>query len=403
MKKLEITPNYYSIFKCAQTNCPNTCCKGWTISVDNNTYNKYTKLTDSYRDNLLNLISNETKKIYMHKYYCPFLDDDMLCKIQKKYGANYVCETCREFPRIKSNFFNILRLDMLISCPEVVKIVCGKNKISYKYNFSNTIQTKQIKIKNESSNEKSNQNNNISNTDEDKYINFYLKYNEIISNILQRNKNINKRLFIYLNFTNDFYNNFKKSNFNYKYTDILNKYNKSYLSNLAKSFKQTKNINNIYNLFLTIEKSFNKFTFSNETLYDLNNFKLFSINDLKDSKKLKCFKKQYKNFYKKIKKEVNFSNLLNYYVFQTSFDSLQEKNFSEQAFFVFLILYIFKFVLFKAFIKVGKLTKEQIFIYLSYTSRAIEHTPTKSFIKETLFNNKEFDFKIIKTFLQSIT
>ena len=48
--------------------------------------------------------------------FCPFLDKNKLCGIQKKYGENYLPETCKNFPRRKVNFdtVQIKTLNLLV-------------------------------------------------------------------------------------------------------------------------------------------------------------------------------------------------------------------------------------------------------------------------------------------------
>ena len=38
---VEITPNYVNKFKCLGSECIDTCCQGWMISIDKKTHNKY--------------------------------------------------------------------------------------------------------------------------------------------------------------------------------------------------------------------------------------------------------------------------------------------------------------------------------------------------------------------------
>ena len=36
-----IKPNYYEKFKCIAGNCPDTCCAGWNIDIDDESLDKY--------------------------------------------------------------------------------------------------------------------------------------------------------------------------------------------------------------------------------------------------------------------------------------------------------------------------------------------------------------------------
>ena len=35
--------SFYKQFECLATKCPNTCCRGWRISIDNETRERYEK------------------------------------------------------------------------------------------------------------------------------------------------------------------------------------------------------------------------------------------------------------------------------------------------------------------------------------------------------------------------
>ena len=123
MKNLEIYTNYYNKFHCSASNCVSTCCTGWKIRVDNKTYKKYLKLDDSkIKDYILENIS-DTQVINLKKNFCPFIDENKLCFIQKNYGHDMLCDVCKIFPRDKQAFKDIIFNDLLISCPEVIKLI----------------------------------------------------------------------------------------------------------------------------------------------------------------------------------------------------------------------------------------------------------------------------------------
>ena len=79
-----ITLPYLKNFKCSADKCLSTCCYGWKVRVDDKTYNTYKNLCNSFGDYITEHISETSKNIYMNKDYCPFLDNEQMCKIQKK-------------------------------------------------------------------------------------------------------------------------------------------------------------------------------------------------------------------------------------------------------------------------------------------------------------------------------
>lgn len=57
----------YDKFKCIADKCKFTCCEGWDINIDNNTYDKWSKVNDD-SDYLLNNVKSKkcgNKKIIL--------------------------------------------------------------------------------------------------------------------------------------------------------------------------------------------------------------------------------------------------------------------------------------------------------------------------------------------------
>ncbi|WP_160686621.1 flagellin lysine-N-methylase [Clostridium sp. C2-6-12] len=125
----------YDKFKCIADKCKFTCCDGWDVSIDADTYNKWKK------DNCTQILS----KIKMEKsesvagYFinkenhepCPFLDTQGLCQIVKNHGEEYISSTCHKFPRIENKFEVRSEFSLSCACPEVVEIISSiSGKIS---------------------------------------------------------------------------------------------------------------------------------------------------------------------------------------------------------------------------------------------------------------------------------
>ena len=137
MKKIDniLKIKEYDKFKCIADKCKFTCCKGWDINVDTNTYKKWREkdelnyLLDNVRFIKSNgensyLIKKETKGV------CPLLSDEGLCNIVINHGEEYLSSTCKSFPRIENDFENVKELTLSCSCPEVVNIISNmKEKI----------------------------------------------------------------------------------------------------------------------------------------------------------------------------------------------------------------------------------------------------------------------------------
>ncbi len=132
-KKINIAKiTNYDKFKCIADKCRFTCCEGWDVSIDSNTYNKWENINDK---NLLNSV--KVKKCGRKKEYlidketnerCLFLDDKGLCNIVKDRGDEYLSLTCRTFPRIENVFGSMKEVSLSCACPEVVEIISNMDR-----------------------------------------------------------------------------------------------------------------------------------------------------------------------------------------------------------------------------------------------------------------------------------
>lgn len=116
----------YNNFKCIAEKCKFTCCSGWDINIDSNTYEKWNKEKNKCKDMLNKLKFVDEDYIIVDKRTsetCPFLDSKGLCNIVKNNGDEYLSLTCQKFPRIENIFEGIKELTLSCSCPEVVDII----------------------------------------------------------------------------------------------------------------------------------------------------------------------------------------------------------------------------------------------------------------------------------------
>ena len=117
----------YDKFKCTADKCKFTCCDGWDVSIDADTYNKWEK------DNCSKILSNiKVEKSENGMGYlinkenhepCPFLDKQGLCNIVKNHGEEYISSTCQKFPRVENKFEDRREFSLSCACPEVVEII----------------------------------------------------------------------------------------------------------------------------------------------------------------------------------------------------------------------------------------------------------------------------------------
>lgn len=122
-----LIPEVNTDFQCLGSDCPDTCCSGWEVSIDKDSFFEYRKNTNlELKDLFLNQLNRE-KNATPHRYAtirlneqngsCGFLDQG-LCKIQKTLGANALSDTCSGYPRITLQHGDMIQQGLTLSCPE---------------------------------------------------------------------------------------------------------------------------------------------------------------------------------------------------------------------------------------------------------------------------------------------
>ena len=126
-------PDYFKKFKCIASECEDTCCAGWEIVVDDETYDYYKCIKGKFGNRLKNEIvqDEDGDNIFILKgNRCAFLNDRDLCDIYNELGEEHLCYTCKEYPRFTEEFGSIREVGLSLSCPEAARIILGKTNIT---------------------------------------------------------------------------------------------------------------------------------------------------------------------------------------------------------------------------------------------------------------------------------
>ncbi|WP_196000821.1 flagellin lysine-N-methylase [Clostridium sp. 1001271B_151109_B4] len=123
-------PEYFKEFKCISSKCEDTCCAGWGIVIDDETYDKYQKVKGPFGERLRNEIVHDAgENIFVLKgNNCPFLDENKLCDIYKNVGEEALCYTCKQYPRYTEEFGSLREVGISLSCPEAARIILRDSK-----------------------------------------------------------------------------------------------------------------------------------------------------------------------------------------------------------------------------------------------------------------------------------
>ena len=121
-----IIPDYYKKFSCIGGDCPDTCCAGWKIVIDEKSKKKYRREKGFFGNRLNNEINWKEGVFQQYEGRCAFLNDENLCDIYTEIGKDKLCKTCRLYPRHIEEFESLREISLSLSCPVVAKLILEK-------------------------------------------------------------------------------------------------------------------------------------------------------------------------------------------------------------------------------------------------------------------------------------
>lgn len=119
-----VYPSYYHRFSCSASACPDTCCQGWGISIDRETYGKYMSMGGLMGAKLRSHIDHDRRRFLLnHQGRCVFLDRHGLCGLCVDLGEEMMCRTCRIYPRHQESYGELAEVSLSLSCPAAAELV----------------------------------------------------------------------------------------------------------------------------------------------------------------------------------------------------------------------------------------------------------------------------------------
>lgn len=118
-----LKPHFYDKFVCTAGACPDTCCAGWQIVIDEDSLERYKKEKGAFGERLRGSIDWEEECFFQNGRRCAFLNEENLCDLYKDMGPDALCETCRMYPRHVEEYEGLRELSLSLSCPEAAKII----------------------------------------------------------------------------------------------------------------------------------------------------------------------------------------------------------------------------------------------------------------------------------------
>lgn len=122
-------PSYYSHFRCIADKCPDSCCKEWTVDIDPESARFYRSLDGDLGARLREVLKDTEDGIIMEieNGRCPMWQNDGLCRIQARLGHDALCQTCRDFPRLRHDYGSFVELGLELSCPEAARLILSED------------------------------------------------------------------------------------------------------------------------------------------------------------------------------------------------------------------------------------------------------------------------------------
>lgn len=130
-----IVPRYLMHFQCIGPDCPDTCCYGWQIPVEHETYVRLKNLPDKELKPLIKQAlhrgagksgSSDFGYLSIGKdpsAHCELLSGEGLCQLHAKCGEGVMPAVCANYPRMTKSVAGGYEQFAMPSCPEVARLI----------------------------------------------------------------------------------------------------------------------------------------------------------------------------------------------------------------------------------------------------------------------------------------
>lgn len=120
-------PDYYRQFRCLMGDCKDSCCKGWEIDIDDETYAYYKVVEGDFGDRIRKAMrKGEEHSFFLNEGRCPFLNRQNLCDICIELGEESLSEVCTEYPRFTVEYGQVKEKSLALSCEEVGRLIFSR-------------------------------------------------------------------------------------------------------------------------------------------------------------------------------------------------------------------------------------------------------------------------------------
>lgn len=125
-----IRPDHYDDFQCIAEKCQHSCCVGWEIDIDAESFEYYVNLTGSIGEKLRRCIQPEPEPHFVlgENERCPFLNGSGLCELILELGEDALCNICTEHPRFYNEFSGRTECGLGACCEAAAELLLNGDK-----------------------------------------------------------------------------------------------------------------------------------------------------------------------------------------------------------------------------------------------------------------------------------
>lgn len=120
-----VAPNYFDDFFCIADRCKHSCCVGWEIDIDEDTYALYGQL-GGFVTEKIQLNGGVPSFRLTEDERCPFLNENNLCELIIKYGENGLCDICADHPRFRNYYSDRVEIGLGLCCEAAAELILGR-------------------------------------------------------------------------------------------------------------------------------------------------------------------------------------------------------------------------------------------------------------------------------------
>lgn len=130
-------PAYYEKFQCIAGKCEDTCCAGWEIDIDDESYERYQQVSGAFGMRIKESMKEYTSEEDVYERHgfrlkegkrCPFLNQENLCDMILALGEQSLCYVCTHTPRNYFEYDGAREISLSPSCPEAGRLIFSEKQ-----------------------------------------------------------------------------------------------------------------------------------------------------------------------------------------------------------------------------------------------------------------------------------